>query len=475
MQLGTHHQSQNPDLTPDFGRTIAEWDPAGRSLIIDTTSFLVASHFGFLDLLENAFRPIGVCTALISSLHLMRDQLHAETPQSIEPFNRILQFVARGAIQSSTGSRQSPTDLTTFTLDDLFLHSAGHPTAGTIRLPHPGDTVGCTAATLVALERHHLLEFAASVFTLVLHESELEYIRAEVEAESARQLLASWFDERIDRIYRGLASSAYALQPFALPASPPPSGAAYLHSVVEPCDGKTALMWVPGRYSESPYNSAQTPIINIFEVLADLRRAGHVTEDQLHEIMFRMRDANVLCLPITAGELLRHLRQAGLQAGALVEDRHLLTLRRNIALSLECSADPSRHDIACEYAASLLRVVEEAIVQCWAECDDSHRAAAIRTEWLLESIYWDALAVLPPEQKTPRIAAGFVSMIVGAYSLWPVGGQAESLRQCRLDWLKARLMAIPPPLRDQILQDPSLQDGLGLSDHRASLSMDPAH
>lgn len=444
-----------------------QWGPhTGRSLRLDITSYLLSSHFGFLAAIEGAFRPIGISTDLISSLQLMRDRLSAGTTDLAGQRKRILELVASGKIQVLSA------------MDDDLRSVVGPETSFAVP-PGQGDVIICSASALAELARQNLLESAVDDFTLVAKESEIEIMRAEVESEFERQRLSVWIAEEIEHVRRGLASGAYALQPLPVSSAPPSSNDAVSLSIVEPCQDHSALMWVDTVTASHPGDSAQSPILNIYDVLAGLRESRQIDEAHFYEIMLRMRDANVLCLPLTPAEILFCLRHSRMQGSALVEDGPLSILRRNLALSLEPKRESKYLEATRAYAESLLCVAEEAIVRCWVESPVDPGVAVAWADWLFECVSKAALAVVPPEQEPSKLAGIFAGIIARAFQLLPGSGRQVLRRRALLEWLESRLSAtqptedirssvrfrvlgFPQELRDQILEDPVIRSRLSV-------------
>lgn len=228
------------------------------------------------------------------------------------------------------------------------------------------------------------------------------------------------------------------------------------------------------------------------DVLASLADGGYISGEQRHKILFRMPDASVLGLLLTAAEVLGYLRTADVRDGALTEGSYLSTLGRNVAPTLDCGTNPSGRVIGGAYAVSLLGVIEDAIVQCWAYPAAGQFTAAALSGWLLQNLYRNVLAVLPLEERPQRLAAGFAGMIARAYQLLTTDVCGESNCHCCIARLEAQRLALSSSagvfqqgrsnilelwagLLDQIPADPPLDECASLSARDVLHCADPAH
>ena len=221
-------------------------------------------------------------------------------------------------------------------LSQASLPPATHP-------PQPGNILLFDINTIEELALAGLLTEAASIFDVRVDQDYLDYSAGECAAVANQLALADRLRALRTRTLERLTSGHWRLLLFRdlsdqwankrrdNPISP--VELSLLELLALPADQPSAL-WVDDRMLSRYHHAEGHPIIGITDVLAALREVGTIDAPRYFVILDKLRQARVHFIPITAEEVLHHLRAAPMNTQGMVETPALAALRRSVADTL---------------------------------------------------------------------------------------------------------------------------------------------
>lgn len=156
-------------------------------------------------------------------------------------------------------------------------------------------------------------------------------------------------------------------------------------------------VWMDDRFLNARTHCGEAPIITVFGVLGELRRRGVLDAQAYLAKIHTLRAANLRLVPITAEEILHHVRAAQVVGDQLIETPELSVLRRYLA---GCLYERDRFQVPPQpdgspqplgeirFVMDAQEAVREAIAPLWREPGEEPTRKA-RADWILQSLWID--------------------------------------------------------------------------------------
>jgi tetratricopeptide (TPR) repeat protein len=332
-------------------------------------------------------------------------------------------------------------------------------------LPPPGALLIFHANTSTMLAESQTLEAACERFQVVIEQRELDRLRSDLDADVQRRELNQWLSALIRRLNDGIDSGTFGIIP-----QPPErsverrhrrrdmSDVPYLETLLRFSPQEGDVIWCDDRTINAYQHRDGVPLIGVNEVLKALLATGALDTNSYYERLLRLRAGNVRFIPLEADEILHHLGQARVEAGAVIETRALRILRRSVAAALLSNGvlqRPPLHGAAntdgeIAWLHAHLHAVVKAIGEIWSDGDDEQHCWA-QAEWVLNQLYLDHLAfhhLLHQRQDLQRqeppgeilLAAPILGHLIMQSLFIDVSPERTDVRRRYLDWLKHRLL-----------------------------------
>lgn len=168
-------------------------------------------------------------------------------------------------------------------------------------------------------------------------------------------------------------------------------------------NGIVDAVWVDDRWLNRHGNVGTARIVDVLDVMASLEFSGDLSTSRRWDLQLRLRAGNFQIIPLTADELLHHLRAATVTRGAVVETRALRTIRHCVARLLadvKSLRIPTPSELSTGFVGDLevLRssatAVRETMVEVWREIGDPADKSAVelaeaRSSWIVRNLYVD--------------------------------------------------------------------------------------
>lgn len=341
--------------------------------------------------------------------------------------------------------------------------------------PHlvPDTKLYLVSHTVGTLAGANLLERTCSRFRTFADHDYIARIRAEVAGYDRYQRLAEWLKRLKDRVSDGLSEGIYkglSVEDNAISDDSESAVNYDFHSLRDLLSLKAEagdVVWIDDRYTNAYSNASGAPIITTADVLSALRHKGKLTEAEYFDKLLRLRTGNIRFLPLTAEEILFHLKQARVVNGSVVETESLATLRRYSAAclsdvrSLQKPPLPAGSPNVWGEMSFLLETtgaVSEAVATVWDE-EEPLELAKARAAWLIDELFTGKFAIrdLLPNSDPQSDGVYYIGLDIGELlakgiaigdARVPENGQ-HSRRQQYYKWLNEKL------IEPRIKADPS--------------------
>lgn len=204
----------------------------------------------------------------------------------------------------------------------------------------------------------------------------------------------------------------------------------------EDCDGILVDDRFIGRHPTAERAGRSVPLFCVFDLLARLQAAGHLSSDRHWALRHGLRAGGAACAPLDPEELLHHLSASA--GSPLVETAELRAIRENLTI---LRASPFiRLPEEAPYLDGLARAGCDVIRRIWADATMAPEAAAERADWV-----WEHVVVRGPEwwQHFPDDARppGSVASLEGIVRhLVPLLVPAGPRQQAAVAWLERRVV-----------------------------------
>jgi hypothetical protein len=494
-----------PSLFARYGRLFDDdvWPGNRRSvtLAIDVTALLTAHGLGMLDVVERAFGTLLIAPDALNCLTQLRAKLQPAQPDRVEAAAAVLALFEGGTI--GTTNKSNPGLSVVWALDDedpsitmnvpRLIESLDTAIADKERVVAIRDALGETArpaAAGIAPARDAVLELPTGIaielqlagaldplrehFALRCASDEITGLRtARAEAERHNRLFASMSD-LIARIADGIRDKVYHFAPLD---TKPHSDlmARQFFQILGAMEPRGPILWIDDRFA-SHIDQAAFPVVTTSEVLDALHRFGRMDEKAVFAARQRLRDARWQFLPVTAAEIVFHLKRAGLP-GRIIETAQLARLRQAVARAAlqrrqlqwpnpAQAAAGARGEVP--YLLSSGRQVTDALSTIWMDQTIHKDQAALASDWIIAHL---DLELVPPSHLSASDPASDVfvglhlAQLLTAGILFPPAQKERQDAYLRWVWehvLDTRLRHRPelyPPIIDflehTVVRDPA--------------------
>jgi tetratricopeptide (TPR) repeat protein len=443
-------------LREESKRLVASVTDAGRLQILDAealessddSSVAVQMGNAWAGLAKQATEQNGLIVEFLPITRPGIDREVAELPDSIREIvcdapgicNALhaagkLSALAIAEISEKLGSRkeeQSPTE------------DIDHPREGSDESPsspldlQEGQTVVLQAGQLEQLAYAGALGPLAEFANIVVQKDEVDRIKAELAGYDLRRKVSDKLKELRQHLRLKLEDNTYREVSVEIDELPdlPESQKTLMRCFNDAVDiGRTKEIWtciddrMLGRFKKV----GESQIVGTIDLLEFLEQRGALSRIARLDILHRLRSGNVRYLYTTAGEIVDQLGRAQIQNGAVRETAELTTLRRYFAACIADEAslqrihpDDPKAKLLSE-ALFLLRqysTVLEAIKAIWSNAELSEDAQIAQSDWLLESLWYDSVA-LPAFLTEFQNPADLVGL--GLHQVFVIGFQLPGL------------------------------------------------
>lgn len=230
-------------------------------------------------------------------------------------------------------------------------------------------------------------------------------LQQEVLQADARRELADWLRTLIERVSTGLRTGRYVEVQVHVPHDEAAEDLERpeircLYDLLWEGNQTNNVVWCDDRFLSTKQNAPGGPLVDIWEVVNAIHRAGRLTDEEYYGRLIRLRRANVRYLPLSSKEILYHLRNATVLDGIVQESSELVVLRQSVAAALldakrfmlPSPQHLAQHDLAeLRWATGLAGELISAIAHLW-KAQDLDRARA-RTDWIWDNLYWELGAI----------------------------------------------------------------------------------
>jgi len=263
-----------------------------------------------------------------------------------------------------------------------------------------GSNLYVSSAIACELAIADALSLVCQQFKVFIDKDSIEEARQEVKEHARRQELVVWIKGLLARITRGLDNGDYEMM--TLPEDKKEQGDRTGPEFITALDllkfnpQEGDVIWVDDRFFNSYVHRDGAPIVGVFDILSWLKKNTDITKNEYYEKILQLRASNFRYVPITADEIIYHLKQASVIEGSIVETGELSIIRRYIA---SCLLDSHRLQIPplhsktanpngeISFVTSTMRAVTNAIVRVWKDESIDEKTAANYADWILINLY----------------------------------------------------------------------------------------
>ncbi len=447
------------------------------TLRLDITAALTAHALGLWPKLSSVTDALEISASLPGLLHEIEGDLRPKQAERRRAMAKVLAAVDRGAFStlSPTAVRVDVVreDLVATCGDVLeALTTLGKLTASeteTARLAlgqraaptgldlGDGRPIAITLLAAVELAAGNLLEAALELGSIGLLGEGLEAARRE-HAQALRFEAAA---EKVAELRRWLLREIRERRVRTLPRH---EGRAEQGPVLSTlCDlaaPGNAMVWVEDRVLHLHETFEDRPLVEAFDVLHHLARAGCLTQLEHDEALRRLREGGVRFLPAHTDEILTLLRAAPIVREAVVETPELAAVRRAFArdvagenwLHLTSAMDAPATENG--FLLELHRKLARALRDVWSATDASSAQRRAWSDWALQALRCDRFERAPINRPIEAERKGMFELQFLAWM--DLGLQAGPQVDRRDAYLWAWVRLIAPELRG----DPRLRVSL---------------
>jgi hypothetical protein len=431
-------------------------------IYIDITSILLAEHLNILTEVESAFKSIFISNNLIISLIEMREQLLPHQPSQMNIGELIVDLVEQNKI--NVLENNSFTELSSEIQDeekartliqnvqtrngkilvfsqDLNRFSNNHSespfvTAGNLidtlsnrgklsaeSFSETADILGdeylkkssnneleigaplyCLHSTLGLFTNTDVLNMVCHHYDVHISREYLNHLKQDLQIKKTKEKTATWLSGLIERLRRGIQNEKYQL------VAPSPQGEASqvgkadrfqnLQSLFAFPKTENAIIWCDDRHINAFSNRDGIPIIAINEILEAILANQLIDKKQYFSLMNKLRDANLLFVPLHEHEIAHFLLQAPIQDSHVQESHELKTLKSYAMRALglgEFIQKPAPGQTNPEgeiyFLFQYVHACEDAIVNIWDSTHLSEDEKKTYSTWVLDNLFVDYVSL----------------------------------------------------------------------------------
>ncbi|MBR0684077.1 hypothetical protein GXW74_26670 [Roseomonas eburnea] len=286
--------------------------------------------------------------------------------------------------------------------------AGGRPAIGA---PARHDEVFLADFVAVELAAAGILASAARTFRLLLDDDALQAMRADIARAEEREAHANRVATLRARVARNLVAGTFS----TLPATEReevdeigPSTRCLLELLRAPgIEG--GVTWIDDRHITAHGLCGANRVFDTTAMLEALTGAQWITPAERWTALLRLREANALFVPITAEEVVHHLRAAPILDGEVVETTALATLRRYVAKALAAATDLDVRPVLAgtgpgevPFLLALRRLAEDTLLAIWTAEEGTVEEREVRSSWVWSSLRVDQF----PDVGLPGTAPG---------------------------------------------------------------------
>lgn len=314
-----------------------------------------------------------------------------------------------------------------------------------------------------ALEKAGILDKTCRHFRVVADEGYIERIKAEISAYERDEKTAEWVQTVEKHLSDGFAVGTYVgisveeRQTLEKVGKMDNIDSDVVIELLQLVPQSDACIWIDDRSVNSHSHAVGTLLVTVTDILESLRRNGELKDEEYFNVLLRLRAGNFRYIPLSGGEILRHLRAAKIIDGKLVESDALAILRRYSAACLldsECLQKPPMPKGSpnmfgeLNFALEMTGSVSDAIIDLWNEAEDLSDAE-IRANWLFDNFFVGKHGIrhLLPSNNTNGNGSHEMGVDFSEHLAKAIGMKSnlsdskdKSRRQLYFDWLNRRLI-----------------------------------
>lgn len=421
-------------------------------LVMDVTALLVADQLDLLELIERQ-TPIHIGSGTLEALMQMEERIRPPQPRRAEAAREVVSRLGRGVGPSAPATARAVVHEpeTDEIKVDAVVAALRKP-----RVPDPpfAGPLVFKEQTLDLVAEAGLMDEAVSRFDVYVDADSLQHSRDEVTRDDARADLLTWLSRLRTRLSAGIADGRYVLLPVTLDPESGDPGEAGVRShplsrnLLELMQvGEGARLWIDDRFASNFTHFGGAKLLGTLEVLAALRVAGTLGDDAYFAKLIQLRAAGALYISITAEEVVRHLVQASIVDGVVVETPGLQVLRRYVGLSLRYQdrlrVRPGEGPLAgrpseAQFAIDLRNLLKACVADRW-NANVPIETARAQSDWVWESLRSEHFPQMPEGSNAVEglfAALNYAELISSALLIQPAGGDtAAERRAAYLGWI----------------------------------------
>lgn len=472
------------------------------SLRVDVTAIILAQRLNILCVVEK-LAPIRVPANLAEALLVLIEAIDQHAPALVPMIDTVLGRIARGELPCAADADRTvlvvPNEADD-ALDPAFaalVASARGRPASALQTWLSGfeariapDTVPAKvrleikAQEAVRLEHNGLLAEFLGYADCAIQEADIAYLRDWLlRCKSDNEKLTVLTTARAFVAERLLSGAWQQVVPAALTDKEQTqlerSGALLrsLLALVKESRETDSFTWVEDRAASAAVTIGNSKAVDILDVLAALRRGGHLSDLQIADCHRRLLRYGYGFWPYDIDTIVARVRAAPVRDGRLVETPELTELRRHFALQVDRLrlANPAisgrdEHGAQAElrFGAWLMHLATKVLPLLWNDEGADLREMAARANWVWETLHADQSGFLPlngattPDVRRVLGRQGLEGLVVSVLQLNKQTFRAEQTQRARYsEWFFSHVVGpvemFDPDLVTDMLTDMATQ------------------
>jgi hypothetical protein len=476
---------------------------------VDVTALLIADQLGLMDLLERMAGRILLPPSLPAALLQMEETLRPHQPARLAAMREVVRLIGtttigiikpestlagheHGGLQGDRGCGRwfldfdrDPGDspgpaphagMARLNLrgmtDALLAGGAIGPDVHRAALEGLGRAGGRSAigapvrhdevflADLVAVELAEagILASAGRTFRLLLDDDALQSMRADIARAEEQEAHANRLGFLRARVARNLVAGTFSTLPATERGETDEIGPTTrcLLELLRAPGVEGGVTWIDDRHITAHGLCGANRVFDTTAMLEALAGTEWITPAERWAAVLRLREANALFVPITADEVVHHLRAAPILDGELVETTALATLRRYMAKALAAATDLDARPVLAgngqgevPFLLALRRLTEDTLLAIWTAEEGTVEEREVRSSWVWSSLRVDQLPDIglpgtAPGSWRSLLTLGYAALLAnGLHILLQVKGADQKDRlKSYMRWLGSS--AVPP-------------------------------
>lgn len=374
------------------------------------------------------------------------DRDHGDPPGPV-PHAGMAQLNLRGLTDALLAEGAISPDVHREALEALG-RAGGRPSIGA---PARHDEVFLADFVAVELAAAGVLASAARAFRLLLDADALHSMRAEIARAEEREAHANTLATLRARVARDLVAGTFGTLPATEREEADDIGPTTrcLLELLRAPGMEGGVTWIDDRHITAHGLCGANRVFDTTAMLEALASAEWITPVERWTALLRLREANALFVPITAEEVVHHLRAAPIRGAEVVETTALAILRRYVAKALAAATYLDVRPVLAgngpgevPFLLSLRRLAEDTLLAIWTADEGTVEEREARSSWVWSSLRVDELpdVGLPgtaPGSGRSVLTLGYAALLAnGLHILLQVkGGDRKSRLRGYMTWL----------------------------------------